>query len=217
MLVKENSSTKIIEDKMEFTFKDLEIIGKYKIGKIDVVFYRNSKKIFVFQIYDSSQITIIIRIPKLTSDNVKLQYRFEINGKVYNYDADLMLFIKFCGETIFYTFYKILLYKYKDKFLIFKIYNENNIHSIAVVTNIQKSNWHSFSSFKINNNVYDYEEEREIFASKYNDRVEYDFFDKNYEQCYDWKIVRKDYLKISDEEMVMLKLTGEFLDEKKLR
>ena len=115
------------------------------------------------------------------------------------------------------TFYKILLYKYEDKFLIFKIYNENNIHSIAVVTNIQKSNWHSFSSFKINNNVYDYEEEREIFASKYNDRVEYDFFDKNYEQCYDWKIVRKDYLKISDEEMVMLKLTGEFLDEKKLR
>ena len=115
------------------------------------------------------------------------------------------------------TFYKILLYKYKDKFLIFKIYNENNIHSIAVVTNIQKSNFHSFSSFKINNDVYDYEEEKEIFASKYNDRVEYDFFDKNYEQCYDWKVIRKDYLKISDEEMVMLKLTGEFLDEKKLR
>lgn len=115
------------------------------------------------------------------------------------------------------TFYKILLYKYKDKFLIFKIYNENNIHSIATVTNIQKSNWHSFSSFKINNDVYDYEEEKEIFASKYNDRVEYDFFDKNYEQCYDWKVIRKDYLKISDEEMVMLKLTGEFLDEKKLR
>ena len=115
------------------------------------------------------------------------------------------------------TFYKILLYKYKDKFLIFKIYNENNIHSIAVVTNIQKSNWHSFSSFKINNDVYDYEEEKEIFASKYNDRVEYDFFDKNYEQCYDWKVIRKDYLKISDEEMVMLKLTGEFLDEKKLK
>ena len=115
------------------------------------------------------------------------------------------------------TFYKILLYKYKDKFLIFKIYNENNIHSIAVVTNIQKSNWHSFSSFKINNDVYDYEEEKEIFASKYNDRVEYDFFDKNYEQCYDWKVIRKDYLKITDEEMIILKLTGEFLDEKKLR
>ena len=115
------------------------------------------------------------------------------------------------------TFYKILLYKYEDKFLIFKIYNENNIHSIAVVTNIQKSNWHSFSSFKINNDVYDYEEEKEIFASKYNDRVEYDFFDKNYEQCYDWKVIRKDYLKITDEEMIILKLTGEFLDEKKLR
>ena len=115
------------------------------------------------------------------------------------------------------TFYKILLYKYKDKFLIFKIYNENNIHSIAVVTNIQKSNFHSFSSFKINNDVYDYDEEQEIFASKYNDRVEYDFFDNNYEQLYDWKVIRKDYLKITDEEMVMLKLTGEFLDEKKLR
>ena len=115
------------------------------------------------------------------------------------------------------TFYKILLYKYEDKFLIFKIYNENNIHSIATVTNIQKSNFHSFSSFKINNDVYDYEEEKEIFASKYNDRVEYDFFDKNYEQCYDWKVIRKDYLKITDEEMIILKLTGEFLDEKKLR
>ena len=106
MLVKENSSTKIIEDKMEFTFKDLEIIGKYKIGKIDVVFYRNSKKIFVFQIYDSSQITTIIRITKLTSNNVKLQYKFKINGKVYNYEEDLMLFINFCEETIFYTFYE---------------------------------------------------------------------------------------------------------------
>ena len=106
MLVKENSSTKIVEDRMNFKFEDLEIIGKYKIGKIDVVFYRNSKKIFVFQICDSSQITTIIRIPKLTSDNVKLQYRFEINGKTYNYDKDLMLFIKFCEETIFYTFYE---------------------------------------------------------------------------------------------------------------
>ena len=129
--------------------------------------------------------------------------------------------LEFIGHGSLYrywdTFYKILLYKYKDKFLIFKIYNENNIHSIAVVTNIQKSNFHSFSSFKINNDVYDYEEEKEIFASKYNDRVEYDFFDKNYEQCYDWKVIRKDYLKISDEEMIILKLTGEFLDEKKLR
>ena len=151
MLVKENSSTKIIEDKIGFKFKDLELMG---------------------------------------------------HGSLYRY---------------WDTFYKILLYKYKDKFLIFKIYNENNIHSIAVVTNIQKSNFHSFSSFKINNDVYDYEEEKEIFASKYNDRVEYDFFDKNYEQCYDWKVITKDYLKISDEEMVMLKLTGEFLDEKKLR
>ena len=115
------------------------------------------------------------------------------------------------------TFYKILLYKYEDKFLIFKIYNENNIHSIAIVTNIQKSNQRSFSSFKINNDVYVYEEGKEIFASRYNDRVEYDFFDKSYEQYYNWKIITKDYLKITDEEMVMLKLAGEFLDEKKLR
>ena len=106
MLVKNNDIVDKIETKMEFKFKDLEIIGKYKIGKIDVVFYRNSKKIFVFQIYDSSQITIIIRIPKLTSDNVKLQYKFEINGKVYNYEEDLMLFINFCEETISYTFYE---------------------------------------------------------------------------------------------------------------
>ena len=105
MLVKNNDIVYKIETKMEFKFKDLEIIGKYKIGKIDVVFYKNSNRIFVFQIYDSSQITIIIRIPKLTSDNVKLQYKFEINGKVYNYEEDLMLFINFCEETISYTFY----------------------------------------------------------------------------------------------------------------
>ena len=106
MLVKNNDIVDKIETKMEFKFKDLEIIGKYKIGKIDVVFYRNSNRIFVFQIYDSSQITTIIRITKLTSDNVKLQYKFEINGKVYNYEEDLMLFINFCEETISYTFYE---------------------------------------------------------------------------------------------------------------
>ena len=105
MLVKNNDIVDKIETKMEFKFKDLEIIGKYKIGKIDVAFYKNSNRIFVFQIYDSSQITTIIRIPKLTSDNVKLQYKFEINGKVYNYEGDLMLFINFCEETISYTFY----------------------------------------------------------------------------------------------------------------
>ena len=105
MLVKNNDIVDKIETKMEFKFKDLEIIGKYKIGKIDVVFYKNSNRIFVFQIYDSSQITTIIRITKLTSDNVKLQYRFEINGKTYNYEEDLMLFINFCEETISYTFY----------------------------------------------------------------------------------------------------------------
>ena len=49
MLVKENSSTKIIEDKMEFIFKDLEIIGKYKIGKIDVVFTETQKKFLFFK------------------------------------------------------------------------------------------------------------------------------------------------------------------------
>ena len=106
MLVKNNDIVDKIETKMEFKFKDLEIIGKYKIGKIDVVFYKNSNRIFVFQIYDSSQITTIIRITKLTSDNVKLQYKFEINGKVYNYEEDLMLFINFCEETISYTFYE---------------------------------------------------------------------------------------------------------------
>lgn len=106
MLVKNNDIVDKIETKMEFKFKDLEIIGKYKIGKIDVVFYKNSNRIFAFQIYDSSQITTIIRIPKLTSDNVKLQYKFEINGKVYNYEEDLMLFINFCEETISYTFYE---------------------------------------------------------------------------------------------------------------
>ena len=105
MLVKNNDIVDKIETKMEFKFKDLEIIGKYKIGKIDVVFYKNSNRIFIFQIYDSSQITTIIRILKLTSDNVKLQYKFEINGKVYNYEEDLMLFINFCEETISYTFY----------------------------------------------------------------------------------------------------------------
>ena len=43
MLVKNNDIVDKIETKMEFTFKDLEIIGKYKIGKIDVVFIEIQK------------------------------------------------------------------------------------------------------------------------------------------------------------------------------
>ena len=151
MLVKENLSTKRIEDKMGFKFKDLELIGY---------------------------------------------------GSLYRY----------CD-----TFYNILLYKYEDKFLIFKIFNENNIHSIAIATNIKKRRSHISSSFTINNDIYDYVEKEEIYAFKANGIVEYIFFDKNYKQCHDWKIIRKDHIKISDEEMVMLKLAGEFLDEKKLR
>ena len=150
MLIKENLSTKRIEDKMNFKFKDLELIGY---------------------------------------------------GSLHRY---------------FNMFYKILLYKYEDKFLIFKTLNENNIHSITKVTNIQKRRSHIFSSFMIYNDMYNYDEEEEIYASEHNGMVEYIFFDK-YKQRHDWKMIRKDYLKVSNEEMVMLKLTGEFLDEKKLR
>ena len=143
------------------------------------------------------------------------------------------------------TFYKILLYKYKDKFLIFKIYNENNIHSIAVVTNIQKSNFHSFSSFKINNDVYDYEEEKEIFASEYNETMlsirideknyyyktkEVLLIDENLEDelqyyytflCYgdeDKKEVfsLSEPLELEDEENVIIVLLGSFFDDSKI-
>ena len=43
MLIKNNDIVDKIEIKMEFKFKDLEIIGKYKIGKIDVVFLQKLK------------------------------------------------------------------------------------------------------------------------------------------------------------------------------
>ena len=105
MLVKNNNVVNEIEAKMGFVFKELEIIGKYEVGKVSVVFYRNLNEIFAFHIFDSNQVTAIIRIAKLTSDNVKLQYEFEVEGKIYNYEEDLMLFINRNEEMVSYTFY----------------------------------------------------------------------------------------------------------------
>ena len=43
MLVKENSSTKIIEDKMGFKFKDLILIGKIGDLCTNKIFYKDDK------------------------------------------------------------------------------------------------------------------------------------------------------------------------------
>ena len=93
MLVKENSSTKIIEDKMGFKFKDLILIGKIGGLCTSKIFYKDDKNTFIFFLCDSKEIFIIRKITNMQKEYDKVMMRLEINGKNYYYKTKEVLLI----------------------------------------------------------------------------------------------------------------------------
>ena len=73
MLVKENSSTKIIEEKMGFKFKDLILIGKNESIYTTRILYKDDNNIFIFFLYDSKEIRAIRK-----TTNMKNNSKFKI-------------------------------------------------------------------------------------------------------------------------------------------
>ena len=93
MLVKENSVTKIIEDKMGFKFKDLILIGKIEDSYMTKIFYKDNKNTFIFFIRYSREICVIRKITNMQEEYDKSMMCLEINGKNYYYRTKKVLLI----------------------------------------------------------------------------------------------------------------------------
>ena len=94
MLVKENSVTKIIEDKMGFKFKDLILIGKIEDSYMNRIFYKdNNNNTFIFFIRYSREICVIRKITNMQEEYDKSMMCLEINGKNYYYRTKKVLLI----------------------------------------------------------------------------------------------------------------------------
>ena len=85
MLVKENSSTKVIEDKMGFKFKDLILIGKIEDSYMNRIFYKDNNNMFMFFIRYSREICVIRKITNMQEEYDKSMMSLKINGKNYYY------------------------------------------------------------------------------------------------------------------------------------
>ena len=90
MLIKENSSVKIIEDKMGFKFKDLDPIGyltKFSNGylEIKIALYKNEDSIFEFEfeVGNLKQIHSIIKIDSIDLRRGAGKISFIFNNKKY--------------------------------------------------------------------------------------------------------------------------------------
>ena len=93
MLVKENSVTKIIEDKMGFKFKDLILIGKIEDSYMNRIFYKDNNNMFIFFIRYSREICVIRKITNMQKEYDKSMMCLEINGKNYYYRTRKVLLI----------------------------------------------------------------------------------------------------------------------------
>ena len=85
MLVKENSVTKIIEDKMGFKFKDLILSGKIEDSYMNRIFYKDNNNMFIFFIRYSREICVIRKITNMQEEYDKSMMSLKINGKNYYY------------------------------------------------------------------------------------------------------------------------------------
>lgn len=90
MLIKENSSAKIIEEKMGFKFEDLDLIGyltKFSNGylEIKIALYENKDSIFEFEfnVGNLKQIHSIIKIDSIDLRRGTGKISFIFNNKKY--------------------------------------------------------------------------------------------------------------------------------------
>ena len=98
MLVSGEKIRKKIEDKFDFKFKDLQIIGyfnrnKYSNGKIfDTIICKNRENIFMIEICDA-KIETVKKIQYISSENTINAFMFFFNGEkiYYKYKERIIL------------------------------------------------------------------------------------------------------------------------------
>ena len=121
MLVKENSSTKIIEDKMGFKFKDLILIGKVESLYMTRIFYKDDKNTFMFFLYDPNEICVIKKITNLQKEYNETMLSIRIDEKNYYYKTKEVLLIDENLEDELQYYYTFLRYGDEDKKEVFSL------------------------------------------------------------------------------------------------
>ena len=121
MLVKENSSTKVIEDKMGFKFKDLMLIGKVESLYMTKIFYKDDKNTFIFFLCDPNEICVIKKITNMQKEYNETMLSIRINEKNYYYKTKEVLLIDDNFEDELQYCYTFLCYGNEDKKEIFSL------------------------------------------------------------------------------------------------
>ena len=121
MLVKENSSTKVIEDKMGFKFKDLMLIGKVESLYMTKIFYKDDKNTFIFFLCDPNEICVIKKITNMQKEYNETMLSIKINEKNYYYKTKEVLLIDDNFEDELQYYYTFLRYGDEDKKEVFSL------------------------------------------------------------------------------------------------
>ena len=121
MLVKENSSTKVIEDKMGFKFKDLMLIGKFESLYMSKIFYKDDKNTFIFFLCDPNEICVIKKITNIQKEYNETMLSIRINEKNYYYKTKEVLLIDENLEDELQYYYTFLRYGDEDKKEVFSL------------------------------------------------------------------------------------------------
>ena len=121
MLVKENSSTKVIEDKMGFKFKDLVLIGKVESLYMSKIFYKDDKNTFIFFLCDPNEICVIKKITNMQKEYNETMLSIRINEKNYYYKTKEVLLIDDNFEDELQYYYTFLRYGDEDKKEVFSL------------------------------------------------------------------------------------------------
>ena len=121
MLVKENSSTKVIEDKMGFKFKDLMLIGKFESLYMSKIFYKDDKNTFIFFLCDPNEICVIKKITNMQKEYNETMLSIRINEKNYYYKTKEVLLIDDNFEDELQYYYTFLCYGDEDKKEVFSL------------------------------------------------------------------------------------------------
>lgn len=121
MLVKKNSSTKVIEDKMGFKFEDLILIGKVESLYMTRIFYKDDKNTFIFFLYDPNEICVIKKITNLQKEYNETMLSIRIDEKNYYYKTKEVLLIDENLEDEMQYYYTFLRYGDEDKKEVFSL------------------------------------------------------------------------------------------------
>ena len=134
MLVKENSSTKVIEDKMGFKFKDLMLIGKVESLYMTKIFYKDDKNTFIFFLCDPNEICVIKKITNMQKEYNETMLSIRINEKNYYYKTKEVLLIDDNFEDELQYYYTFLRYGDEDKKEVFSLPESIELEDEEAVT-----------------------------------------------------------------------------------